>query len=192
VIYNVYSNDGAGGPVDYTRPIASTSNLSFVVGPLAPASDNRFAVRAFDPSTNLEEANTEACVRIVIDPNGSDITARPNSPHALIVRSTAGGGCRVVWAYSPVGQGGPPTGFYVYLTPGVTPSYSSPESSVAYLTGTMGYACDLSGLAASSTYSIAVRAYNAVAVENNTTVVAILQTSAMSATPVDSLTVVAS
>jgi hypothetical protein len=190
VTYNVYTNDGAGGPVDYTRPIASTPNLTFVIGPLALLSDNRFAVRAFDPSTNLEEANTEACVRIVIDANGSDITARPNAPHSLIVRSIAGGGCRVAWAYSPVGQGGPPTGFYVYLTPGNIPNYSSPASSVAYLTGTMGYSCDLTGLAAGSTYAVAVRAYNAAAIENNTTVVAVLQTSSMSANPVDSLTVV--
>jgi hypothetical protein len=188
--YNIYANNGAGGPIDYTTPIGSTTDLSFVIGPLAPLSDNRFAVRALDPATNLEEANTESCVRILLDANGSDISSRPNPPHALVIRSIAGGGCRASWAYNPIGQGGTPIGFHVYLTQGNTPAYDSPSASVAYLAGTMGYSCVLSGLAAGTSYTVAVRAYNGTAIENNTTVVATLQTSLATSNPVDSLVAV--
>jgi hypothetical protein len=170
LFYKIYSNNGTGRPIDYGSPIGSTMDLSIVIGPLAAPSDNRFAVRAFDPSTNLEEANTVACV-----------------PHALIVRSIAGGGCRAAWAYNSVGQGGAPIGFYVFLTPGNTPSYTTPAATVAYLAGATGYASDLSGLTAGSTYTIAVRSYNDTAIENNTTVVAHIRTSSVTANPVDSL-----
>lgn len=191
MIYNIYSNDGTGGPIDYNSPIGSTTNLSVAIGPLAAPSDNRFAVRTFDPSTGLQEANTAACVRILIDRDGTDITSRPNPPHALVVRPIAGGGCRVAWAYSPAGQGGAPVGFYVYLTPGNTASYTTSAATVAYLAGATGYSCDLSGLAAGSTYTIAVRSYNDTAIEDNTTVLAQVQTGAATANPVDSLTAAA-
>jgi hypothetical protein len=187
--YNIYSNGGTGGPVDYSTPIATTTGLSFAAGPLASPSDNTFAVRCLDPSTNLEEANTDARVRIVIDANGLDVTGRPNPPDTLVVRPTASGGCRINWAYGPAGQGAPPSGFYVYLTPGAVADYSNPAATVAYVPGRVGYSCDLAGLADRATYTVAVRSYNAAATETNTTVVATVVGDATPPDDVDELSI---
>jgi hypothetical protein len=187
--YQIYSNGGTGGPVDYSTPIATTTDLSFVAGPLAAPSDNTFAVRCLDPSTNLEEANTDARVRIVIDADGLDVTGRPNPPDTLVVRPTASGGCRINWAYSPAGQGAPPSGFYVYLSPGGVPGYSSPAATVPYIPGRAGYSCDLSGLADGAAYAVAVRSYNAIAAETNTTVVATVVGDATPPDAVDQLSI---
>ena len=188
--YNVYSNDGMGGPIDYDTPITNTTALTFTVGPLNAPSDNLFAVRAFDPNTNLEEYNTDARVRIVIDSTGKDVTARPKAPHALFARAVSRTGCRLAWAYNPVAQGGAPDGFYVYVTAGATPSYDVPAQSIAYKQDTIGYSCQLNGLAPGTAYTLAVRAFNAVAIENNTTVRVPIQTNETIANPVDFLTAV--
>jgi hypothetical protein len=171
IVYNIYANDGHGGYIDYSTPIASTPGLTFVTPPLALSSDNLFAVRAFDSALGIEEANTDARVRVIIDANGQDITAQPNPPHAIFVRALAGGTCRATWAYNTAGQAGESTGFFVYLTQGTVPNYSSPVATVPYMDRTLSYECKLSGLSDDVTYIVAVRAYNAVAIEQNTSVV---------------------
>jgi hypothetical protein len=158
ISYNIYANDGAGGDVDYTTPIATTSDLSYATGPLAASSDNTFAVRAFDTVSGIEEANTDARVRIVVDANGNDVTARPNAVVGLSARPTVGGTCWVSWGYDPAGQGGPPSTFNVTLTAGSTPSLADPVASIASLPGVPGYGCSLSGLAGNTPYTIAVQA----------------------------------
>ena len=45
-IYNVYGNDGAGGPVDYSAPVATTSATTWSSAPLAAPGLHRCAVRA--------------------------------------------------------------------------------------------------------------------------------------------------
>ena len=101
IIYKIYSNQGSGGPIDYSTAIASTSSLSYVFGPLAPSSSTSFAVRAYDTATQLEEANTEGRVRLDLDASGADVSGRPGPVHALTLGSTAAGGCLVSWAYAP-------------------------------------------------------------------------------------------
>ena len=118
ISYHIYANDGRGGDVDYSTPIATTTALTFTVGPLVAPSDNTFAVRAFDATSGIEEANTDARVRVVIDPAGNDVTARPNPVNGLSARRTAGGTCWVSWGYDATGQGGPPSRFDVTMTPG--------------------------------------------------------------------------
>ena len=71
ISYNIYANDGMGGDVDYSTPIATTSDLTYATGPLATPSDNTFAVRAFDTASCIEEANTDARVRIILDASGN-------------------------------------------------------------------------------------------------------------------------
>ncbi len=73
------------------RPIATTSGLTYTVGPLAAPSDNTFAVRAFDTISGIEEANTDARVRIILDAAGNDVTARPNSVVGLSATADGGG-----------------------------------------------------------------------------------------------------
>jgi hypothetical protein len=190
IAYHIYANDGLGGLVNYATPIGTTSGLSFTPPVLAAPSDNTFVVRAFDTSTDLEEANTEASVRIVIDGNGQDVTSQPNAPFALTVRATAGGGCLATWAYNPGGQGSAPTGFYVYLSAGNQANYANPAATVAYVPGRAGYSCALSGLADATLYTVAVRAYNATAIEPNTTVIATVIGDSTPPENVDSLTAV--
>ncbi len=161
ISYNIYANGGRGGPVDYTRPIATTTALTFAPGPLAAPSDNTFAVRAVDATSGIEEANTDARTRIVIDAAGNDVTSRPNAVLGLAATPTAGGGCWVSWGYDATGQGGPPARFNVYLTPGPTATLAGPAATVAYLPGVSGYGCSLSGLPANTPLTIAVQAVGA-------------------------------
>ena len=171
IIYNIYANDGLGGLIDYSAPIGSTSGLSFSPPALTAPSDNTFAVRAFDTILGLEESNTDARVRIVIDSGGNDLTGRPNAPNALTASPTANGGCAIAWAYNSISQGGAPTGFQVFLTAGAEPGYATPAASTTFAPGTVGYSCGLSGLVDGVLYTVAVRGFNAVGVETNTTAV---------------------
>jgi len=97
--YHVYAGDGAGGPVDYATPLATVAGTTWASPPLAMPSDNKFAVRAFDDVTGLEESNVDAQVRIRVDAAGNDISGLPNAPLGLAARPTANGGARVTWAY---------------------------------------------------------------------------------------------
>jgi hypothetical protein len=161
ISYNVYANDGLGGEVNYATPIATTTGLTCIVGILAFPSDNTLAVRAFDSGSGIEEANTDARVRIVIDASGNDVTTQPNAVIGLHARPTAGGTCWVAWGYDTTGQGGPPAQFHVTLTPGATPSLTSPAATIPYSPGVAGYGCSLSGLANNTLYTVAVQAVGA-------------------------------
>jgi hypothetical protein len=158
ISYNIYANDGQGGDVNYNAPIATTASQSHVIPQLGFPSDNTFAVRAFDTISGIEEANSDARVRIVIDPSGNDVTARPNAVFGLSAKATAGGTCWVAWGYNTTGQGAPPSLFNVFRT-GVGPSSpASPPATVSYLPNVAGYGCTLSGLASNTSYSIVVQA----------------------------------
>ena len=187
ITYNLYANDGRGGSVNYSAPIGTTSGLNFSPPALAAPSDNTFAVRAVDTVLGLEESNTDARVRIVIDSGGHDLTSLPNPPTAMSASPTVGGGCLIVWAYNPIGQGGAPIGFNIYLTAGTSPAYATPATSAAYLPGTVGYASNVSGLADGVLYVAAVRAFNATGVETNTTAVALVVGDATPPNNVDQL-----
>jgi hypothetical protein len=158
ISYNIYMNDGRGGDVDYTTPIATTHGLTFTFGPLAAPGDTTFAVRAIDTTSGIEEANTDARARIVLDASGNDVTNRPHNVRGLSVRPTRGGCCRVAWGYVPIGREAIPIRFAVYLTPGSSPDLSTPAAVVPYAAGTVGYECSLSGLADQTSYIVAVRA----------------------------------
>ena len=171
IVYNVYASDGAGGPVNYAAPVATTTGQSFVTGPLRPGSDTTFAVRALDTSTNLEESNTDARRRIVIDSNGLDVSGCPNAPHAVVLSPVSGGSCLVSWAFDAAVQSSTPVGFQVFLTQGSSVSYASPAATVPYVPGQVGYTCILSGPYTLGTYSAAVRSYNTAGSDGNTVAV---------------------
>jgi hypothetical protein len=161
ISYNIYANNGMGGDVNYLAPVATTPELTYAVGALAMPSDNTFAVRAFDTVSGIEEANTGARVRVILDASGNDITARPNAVVGLSARPTAGGTCWVSWGYDSSGQGGPPSLFNVTLSTGSTASLANPIVSIAYLPGVLGYGCSLSGLVGTTLYTIAVQSVGA-------------------------------
>jgi hypothetical protein len=174
IVYNIYANDGGGGPVNYTTPIATTSSLSYVTGMLHAGSDTTFAVRAEDTASNLEEANTDTCVRVALDANGNDIGGRPNAPHALALSTAAGGGCLVSWAYFQAADSATPVGFQVFLSEDPSAVCGSLASTVPYVYGQVGYTCPLHGPYVLSTYSASVRAYNAAGSDGNTIVAAVV------------------
>jgi len=157
IVYRIYSNAGTGGPVDYASPVATATGLSATVGPLSPSGDYRYAVRAMDAATGIEEANTQATVGVTLDAAGLAVGPRPNAPFAAFARPTPGGGCRVAWAYGPAGQAAAPAAFLVYLTAGPAPDLAAaPAASVAYRPGISSYSCPLAGLVDGAAYTVAV------------------------------------
>jgi len=170
--YNIYKNDGLGGPVDYGTIVATTSSLSYVGSALPLNSDTTFAVRTYDTVSGLEDANTDCRVRIVVDGSGNDVTNRPNAPIGVTARLLAAGGLRVEWAYSPAGQAGAPTQFKVWATLGGAVNYAAaPNATVAYQAGRLTYSATVPGLTGGSLHSIGVRASNASGDETNATAV---------------------
>ncbi len=171
ISYHVYSNDGQGGAIDYTTVVATipaasaTPFGSFSAAPLASPSDNSYAVRAFDDVSGVEEANTDARVRVVIDAQGRDISSQPNAVVGLAVRWTVGETCLVSWGYTSAGQGGAPTRFDVSASPVATstnPGVAIPATqSVVFVPGTAGYGCRLDGLVTASDWTVEVRAVGA-------------------------------
>jgi hypothetical protein len=158
ISYKIYVNNGLGGDIDYTTPVATTSGQSYTIESLAFPSDNSFAVRAHDTVSGIEEANTDARIRLLLDSSGNDVTLQPNAVLGLFVKALAGGTCWVSWGYDGTGQGGSPVQFIVTLTPGLVASLSDPVATVAYLPGVSGYGSFLSGLASNTVYTIAVQA----------------------------------
>lgn len=182
--YRVYANDGAGGPVDYTTPVATTSSLTYVGSALPLSSDTTFAVRTRDTVSGLEDLNTDARVQIVVNAAGADVTNRPNAPRGLTARLLAAGSIRVEWLYPPAGQLGAPTSFKVWATLGASVNYAaSPSTTVTYDPGRQLYSATLTGLTGGSAYSVGVRATNASGDETNTASVAITPDSTAPSAP---------
>lgn len=180
VEYHVYSNTNAhnltgyttAAPIDYSLPIATTGLLTWTSSPLGFPGTWRFAVRAFDPVTSLEEENLDAAVTIILDASGVDITNRPKAPTALRAFPRAGGTIRVEWAYNTINPAPVPTGFHVYKGTGGVVSYGSPAATVSFQAAIAGsFVTDLTGLVNGTVYTIGVRAYNSTAEEPNTVTV---------------------
>jgi hypothetical protein len=170
--YHVYGNTGAGDPIDYSSPLATSSDLSWTSGSLTFPGTWSFSVRAYDTVSSLEEQNLDCAISIVLDSNGNDITNRPLPPTAIRAFALAAGSIRVEWYYPPSAGLNAPTGFNVYTGTGGSPSYGSPAAAVAFSTGIANtFASTLSGFTDGTTYTIGVRAYNATAEESNTNTV---------------------
>src|SRR6516225_12308007 len=99
ILYRIYGNNGTGGPVDFSSPIATVQELSYATGPLNASGDYTFLVRAYDPGTGFEDGNTEARVRVSIGPDGSDMSGVPGPPTALSFIPLGGGGAGLSWVY---------------------------------------------------------------------------------------------
>lgn len=167
VKYHVYGNGGGGGPVDYATPLATVDGASWSTPALAPGSDWRFGVRAFDDATDLEESNVDAAVSVRLDAAGADATDRPLPPRLVTATAAAGGPVRVDWCYPIAAARLPwrPTGFRVYAgTP--TPNYAAPAAVVPY-TPAPTFRAVLTGLAVGLPHEVVARAYNAAGEETN-------------------------
>jgi hypothetical protein len=167
VIYNIYSNGGTGGAVDYSAALAGTPSLSFEPGPLTTPGDYTFAVRACDTTTGLEDANTDARVHIVLDADGNDVTDLPGPSHAVYPSAGPNGSCRVSWAYQSSSDYGVPDGFQVIVVGNDGAANPTTSATVAYSQGRVGYCCDLPGPFEFATYTVTVQSFNAVGQEAN-------------------------
>ena len=190
-VYHIYANNGAGGPLNLTTPVATVAGTTWTTT-VAKPSDTTWLVRTFDLATGLEDQNADARVTVVIGSTGTDLTALPNAPSGLTVVPTAGGGALATWVYSPGGQGGAPQGFHVYTgTPAV--SYATPVTTVAYggpYTGAgiaYHYQARFTGLTDGTIYQVGVRTYNATGEESNT-ITAAVTGAASGPQPIPSLT----
>lgn len=166
--YRIYANDGAGGPVDLSSPVATVSGTTWDAPPLAAGADATYLVRVRDASTGLEEENADARVRIRLAADCLDASALPNAPIGLTVRARSGSSARVSWLYSPAGQGAAPVVFRVYAGT-TTPDYSTPAATAAYSPNSPGrpYEATLTDLSAGPLV-VVVRAANAAGEETNT------------------------
>jgi hypothetical protein len=167
IIYNIYSNRGKGGAVDYSALLASTPGLSFDPGPLTTPGDYTFAVRACDTTTGLEDANTDARVHVVLDADGNDVTGLPGPPHAVFPSAGPGGSCRVCWAYRPSSHYGIPDGFQVVVARDDGAANSTSTATVPYSQRRVGYSCVLPGPFEYATYAVTVQSFNTVGQETN-------------------------
>jgi hypothetical protein len=156
IVYQIYSNGGSGGPVDYSSPIATVAATSYSSGPLSVSSNYRFAVRAMDTTAVLLESNTQANVCVRLDASGNDIGQVPNVPFAPVARATSGGGCLVTWSYLKNARANAPAVFLIYLTPGSTPQLTNPAASINYGSGVPGYSVPLSGLVDGIAYTVSI------------------------------------
>jgi hypothetical protein len=169
IVYDIFVNDGLGGPIDYDTPIASgVTGTSYSTAPLTAPGDYLIGIRTRDTASGLVDLNVDAVVPLKIAADGTNITARPNLPTNLTVRATAAGTALVRWTYSPAGQGGAPQTFRVYLGSPAIDYGDPPEETVAYAEGLPSYSATISGLVHGTVYQVGVRSVNASGEEANT------------------------
>jgi hypothetical protein len=174
ITYNIYRNDGSGGPIDYSTPIASTTATSWTstgAPGLASPGAWKFGVRAFRAEDALEEKNLDAAVALILDASALDVSRRPVAPSGLRAIPRAAGAIRVEWGCQLRDRARAPIGFRIYAGDGARPDYTTPRASVAYALGRTSYFADLTGLASGTTYSLGVRAFNDAGEETNETAV---------------------
>lgn len=166
--YHVYANTGIGDPINYASPVATVWDTAYTSPPVTGPATWSYDVRAFDSTTTLEEQNIDS-ITINIDASGNDVSNTPASPVSLSVLARAGGSIRVDWAYPGIAPGSAPTGFHVYIGPSGSVNYTDPASTVVAGSALLGqYTALLKGLTNGVMYQVGVRAFNAVAEEQNT------------------------
>jgi hypothetical protein len=175
--YHIYSNTGAGDPINYTSPVAtigSPAATTWSSSALTHPGTWSFGVRAFDTVSGLEEQNVDCVVTITLNASGQDISNQPAPPVGLRAFPVAGGVIRVEWTYPPTRGPKTPTGFHIYFGTTGTPNYSSPVATVPFGSALAGvYVFNSAALSNNTAYTIGVRAINATAEEsNNSTVTA--------------------
>jgi hypothetical protein len=172
VWYHVYGNTGQGDPITYASPLATITGppLTWTSPMLAYPSTWSFGVRAFYAPSGLEEQNVDCVVTIILDSGGNDITNRPVAPTGLRCTAVAHGGIKCEWAQPPPkSKASAPSGFHVYIGTGGTPNYGSPAATVSASSAIANsYVTTIGGLMNGTTYTIGVRAFNAIAEEPNT------------------------
>lgn len=169
--YHVYANDGLGGPVDYSTPIATTASLTWTTpSALAANSRWRFAVRAFDTVSGLEENNVDCSVAVRTDGTGADVTNLPAPPSMIAARATKDGGILVQFqADMRRREPNAATSFKIYMGTGGTPNYAVVVATIPAGGGVYRYSHQIpgTGLTDGTIYTVGVRSANLTGVESN-------------------------
>ncbi|MDR3622800.1 MAG: hypothetical protein P4L85_25830 [Paludisphaera borealis] len=168
--YNIYVNDGQGGPINYATPAATVYDPLWTSPVLAAPSSYKFGVRAFGADSGLEECNLDASVQLDLDAGGADVTWVPHPPLGVRALQLAGGRVRIEWTSQATDPRRRPTGFHVYAQSGVLTDYTTPAAVAPYATDLSGtFAVEIGPLVDGVTYAVGVRAYNTYGEEHNTT-----------------------
>jgi hypothetical protein len=190
--YRIYWNQGLGGPIDYDAPIAVTFDTTWTSAPLPPGSFFRFAVRALDAETGLQEENLDASLALIIDAEGRDATQVPLAPLGVRAIPLAGGRARIEWTVAGTTPARRATRFHVYVRPHVAATFGVPTAVVpANSARGDSFSVEVGGLTDGVSYAVSVRAANGYGEEANTRRVA-FRADAAPPTQVDSLVAVAS
>jgi len=165
ITYRIFWNDGAGGPVDYSVPVATVAGPPWSGPPLAPGTRTRFGVRAFDTVTGLDDGGRAAEAEVDLSAQGVDVTGTPSRAFSATARPGPTGTILASWAHAPGGR--PiPAGFRVWATPGVSVDFTSaPAITLAFSPAGYGgragwFSVTLPGLTPGAGYAVGIRAYN--------------------------------
>lgn len=167
--YNIYQNDGLGGPVDRSTPVATVSGLTWTTAALAAPGEYEWIVLAEDTVSGLESLDAEARASLILDATGADITGRPAPALGVSTLALAGGEAEVTWSYPEGWSALPiPTGFRVWITAGAVVNFAAaPSATVAFGAPGGHYRAVVTGLVGGAAYAVGVRAYNAAADDGN-------------------------
>lgn len=160
--YRIYRNDGAGGPIDYTTPYATTTATSITLPAVAPGSNYLYAVRAYDTVTGYEESNATAVAPLVTSASGADITRVPNAPAGAWAEPRGADGALVRWTYQGGMELGVPAGFRVYANAGSSVNWALAPKATVPRNVRDAYRADITGLPVGTNVAVGVEAYNAV------------------------------
>ncbi len=155
--YRIYGSETAGGPVDFTAPIATSTTTSASIDPRGPGIWS-FVVRAFDPTTGLEDSGVTPA-RIEIAADGSDVTGRPSSPVGFVAKATSASSAVLRWA-SADDYPGAPTSFRIWVAAGPIDFSTPPTAIVQARPGRLQYSLKVTA-PGSSLWYFAIRGKNA-------------------------------
>lgn len=168
LVYRIFKGDSSGGPIDYLTVVATVSapTTTYVGAALTVGTRTRFAVRAYDTVTGLDDMNRDVMALVVLDGAGLDVSGTPGPVLSLTARASSAGTIVADWVHHPAGR--PiPAGFKVWVTAGssvnygVAPALTQSFAAVAYEAAGGRHRGTVSGLTAGTAYSVGVRAYNA-------------------------------
>ncbi len=171
--YHIYTNNGDGGPIDYSSPISSVYGTRWTSSDLASGSTHRFGVRAFYSRTNLQERNLDAAACLILDAAAEDVSRTPPPPFGLRAIPLANGRVRIEWTFPGADGDRRPDQFYVYMQKNALTDYTSPAAVLPVSAGFAEcYSVELEGLTDSARYVVGVRSANASGFDSNTNVIA--------------------
>jgi hypothetical protein len=121
-----YAGPVGGGPVDYRTAVFDVSGRTATVGPVAPGTKVKFAVRNYDTANGIEESNQDVVITLEVDLFDRDVSDRPKAPDFLRIDVQANGYVLATWEYHPSADYAAPSQYNIYTNTGDSVDYSLP------------------------------------------------------------------